>query len=108
MVHENDKLFVKPGLRYSDAVDIFKRSHHLSPDELFKNLLQGCFRCGNTNKYPLTTENPTRFVSRPIKYPKIWEMYGKAISSFWILNEIDFSQDLNHWNERLNEDEKHF
>ena len=40
----------------------------------------------------LLKENPNRFVLFPIKYPKIWEAYKKAESSFWTAEEIDLSK----------------
>ena len=49
-----------------------------------------------------------RFVLFPIKYDEIWKMYKQAEASFWTAEEIDLSQDLNDWEQKLNEDEKHF
>ena len=56
---------------------------------------------------PLLAPNPDRFCMFPIQYPKIWEMYKKAEASFWTAEEVDLSQDLQHWNS-LTDDEKHF
>lgn len=53
-------------------------------------------------------ENKDRFVMFPLKYHDIWEMYKTAEHSFWTAEEIDLAQDLTDWNERLNDDEKHF
>ncbi|RME19819.1 MAG: ribonucleoside-diphosphate reductase [Bacteroidetes bacterium] len=60
----------------------------------------------NTEK--ILQENKDRFVLFPIQYHDIWEMYKKAESSFWTAEEIDLMQDLQDWNNKLNEDEKHF
>ena len=35
-------------------------------------------------------------------------MYKKAEASFWIAEEMDLSKDLHDWNNRLNDDERHF
>lgn len=56
---------------------------------------------------PLLVENPQRFCMFPIKYPEIWEMYKKAEASFWTAEEVDLSEDTQHW-EALTGDEKHF
>jgi ribonucleoside-diphosphate reductase subunit M2 len=56
---------------------------------------------------PLLTPNPDRFCMFPIQYPKIWEMYKKAEASFWTAEEVDLSEDLNHWN-NLTDGERHF
>jgi len=52
--------------------------------------------------------NPNRFVLFPIKYNDIWEMYKTAEHSFWTAEEIDLSQDLTDWDEKLNDDEKYY
>jgi ribonucleoside-diphosphate reductase beta chain len=53
-------------------------------------------------------ENKDRFVMFPLKYHDIWEMYKTAEMSFWTAEEIDLAQDLTDWNEKLNDDERHF
>ncbi len=59
-------------------------------------------------KEPILEENKDRFVLFPIKHKDIWEMYKKAEASFWTAEEIDLSPDLADWNNKLNEEEKHF
>jgi ribonucleoside-diphosphate reductase beta chain len=56
----------------------------------------------------ILTENKNRFVLFPLKYMDIWEMYKTAEHSFWTAEEIDLSQDLTDWNDRLNDDERHY
>lgn len=43
----------------------------------------------------------------PVKYPQIWEMYQKAVSTFWVPEEIDFSRDIDDWNS-LSDNERFF
>jgi len=57
---------------------------------------------------PLLTENPNRFVLFPIEHDDIWSFYKKSEASFWTAEEIDLHQDLSDWENRLNDDEKHF
>ncbi len=57
---------------------------------------------------PILQENKNRFVIFPIKHHDIWEWYKKMEASFWTAEEIDLSQDLNDWNNKLNIDEKYF
>lgn len=42
----------------------------------------------NPELEPLLRENPDRFVIFPIKYPDIWDMYNKAVASFWTVGEV--------------------
>lgn len=53
-------------------------------------------------------ENPNRFVVFPIQHHDIWEYYKKSEASFWTAEEIDLSQDIDDWDNKLNENEKHF
>ncbi len=62
----------------------------------------------NTNIEPLLKDNPNRFVIFPIDYSDIWQYYKKAEGSFWTAEEIDLADDLIHWNEKLDDDERHF
>ena len=55
----------------------------------------------------LLQKSNNRFVLFPIKYQDIYDEYKKAESSFWTVNEIDLSKDLNDW-EKLTENEKYF
>ncbi len=57
---------------------------------------------------PILQENKDRFVLFPIKHHEIWEMYKKAEASFWTAEEIDLNPDLQDWENKLNDDEKHF
>ena len=57
---------------------------------------------------PILKENKDRFVLFPIQHNDIWEMYKKAEASFWTAEEIDLNPDLQDWENKLNDDEKHF
>ena len=57
---------------------------------------------------PILVENKDRFVLFPIQHHDIWEFYKKAEASFWTAEEIDLSQDLKDWNDKMNDNEKHF
>jgi ribonucleoside-diphosphate reductase beta chain len=59
-------------------------------------------------KEHILTENPSRFVVFPLKYNDIWEFYKTAEHSFWSAEEIDLAQDLTDWDEKLNDDERHY
>eukprot|EP01100_Stratorugosa_tubuloviscum_P008872 TRINITY_DN370_c0_g1_i1.p1 TRINITY_DN370_c0_g1~~TRINITY_DN370_c0_g1_i1.p1 ORF type:complete len:478 (+),score=217.71 TRINITY_DN370_c0_g1_i1:33-1466(+) len=57
---------------------------------------------------PILIPNTKRFVLLPIKYHRVWEMYKQAEASFWTVEEVDLTQDLIHWKNKLNEDERYF
>ena len=60
------------------------------------------------NNEHILQENPGRFVLFPLKYHDIWEMYKTAEHSFWTAEEIDLGQDLTDWEEKLNDNERHY
>ena len=57
---------------------------------------------------PILKENKDRFVIFPIKHSDIWNYYKKSQASFWTAEEIDLGQDNEDWNNKLNDDERHF
>lgn len=60
------------------------------------------------NQEPILKDNPGRFVLFPIKYHDIWDFYKKSEASFWTAEEIDLAADLDDWENKLNDDERHF
>lgn len=55
----------------------------------------------------LLQEDPNRLTIFPIKHMSIWNMYKKAVASFWVAEELDLSKDMDDW-ERLTDNERHF
>jgi len=52
-------------------------------------------------------QDDNRYVMFPIKDDNIWQMYKKALESFWRCEEVDLSKDLKDWN-GLTENEQYF
>ena len=57
---------------------------------------------------PMLAPSPDRFVLARIEHPDIWEMYQKALASFWTAKEITLADDLLDWRDKLTGDERHF
>lgn len=53
-------------------------------------------------------ETSRRFVLFPIRHKELWSMYKKAEASFWTAEEIDLSHDSHDWENKLNDNERHF
>lgn len=49
-----------------------------------------------------------RFVLFPIKHHSLWKMYKKHVASFWTVDEVDLSMDRDDWQNKLNDNERHF
>ena len=56
---------------------------------------------------PILRPENHRYVLLPIKYPQLFDLYKKALASFWTVEEVEISSDINDWN-NLNENEQHF
>lgn len=61
-----------------------------------------------TNSEPLLQNTDDRFVMFPIMYNDVWDMYKKAVESFWRAEEVDLSRDIEDWNNKINDDERYF
>ena len=61
----------------------------------------------STTSEPILLENPQRFVIFPIKYEQFWQIYKKAVASFWVAEEINLQDDLEDY-QNLTDNEKHF
>nr|XP_045586496.1 ribonucleoside-diphosphate reductase subunit M2-like [Procambarus clarkii]XP_045587726.1 ribonucleoside-diphosphate reductase subunit M2-like [Procambarus clarkii]XP_045587976.1 ribonucleoside-diphosphate reductase subunit M2-like [Procambarus clarkii]XP_045588488.1 ribonucleoside-diphosphate reductase subunit M2-like [Procambarus clarkii]XP_045589027.1 ribonucleoside-diphosphate reductase subunit M2-like [Procambarus clarkii]XP_045589470.1 ribonucleoside-diphosphate reductase subunit M2-li len=57
---------------------------------------------------PFLIKNPGRFTLFPIKNHDIFKMYKKALASFWTVEEVDLSKDIVDWEQKLNDEERHF
>jgi len=57
---------------------------------------------------PLLTVSPDRHVIFPIQHRDIWEKYKQHSAVIWFAEEVDLSKDMVHWQEKLNENERHF
>lgn len=106
-------------VKVSGVHDIIKRfpdidldSEHVSYFPIFK--VQDDCRLYDTDKFielfgePMLTDNPNRHVLFPVQYPSIWNMYEKALASFWTVNEIDFAGDCQQFDNDLSDNERHF
>ena len=61
----------------------------------------------NETEEPLLIPDEKRFVVLPVKYEDLFEMYKKAVSCFWVSEEVILSKDLTDW-EKLDDNERHF
>jgi ribonucleoside-diphosphate reductase subunit M2 len=55
----------------------------------------------------ILTEDESRFTILPIKYPDLFDMYKRAVASFWVAEEIELAKDISEWN-NLEEKERWF
>lgn len=49
-----------------------------------------------------------RLTIEPIARPDIFAFYTRQVKDFWIADAISFGKDLTDWNEKLNDDQRHF
>ena len=56
----------------------------------------------------LTDNGCRKYTAFPIQYPDLWNMYKKAVASFWTVEEVPLGQDVIDWRDKLNDDERYF
>jgi ribonucleoside-diphosphate reductase beta chain len=57
---------------------------------------------------PILRSNPDRFVIFPIEHQDLWDYYELVKDAMWTEKEVDLSKDLDHWNNKLTENERFF
>lgn len=57
---------------------------------------------------PILVPNDNRFVLFPIEQPDLWEFYEDSLKAMWTVSEVDLSKDIDHWNNKLNDNERFF
>tara|TARA_R110000796_G_scaffold178022_1_gene294791 strand:+ start:543 stop:1526 length:984 start_codon:yes stop_codon:yes gene_type:complete len=57
---------------------------------------------------PILAEDPNRFVIFPIQHDDLWEWYKKQQASIWTAEEIDLSEDIRDWNDKLTDNERYY
>ena len=57
---------------------------------------------------PILQPNDNRFVIFPIQHDDLWEWYKKQQACIWTAEEIDLSEDVVDWNNKLSDDERYF
>jgi ribonucleoside-diphosphate reductase beta chain len=60
-----------------------------------------------TEQELLLTEEDNRLTIFPLKYEHIWELYKRAVASFWTVEELDLSKDIDDW-VTLSDNERYF
>lgn len=57
---------------------------------------------------PILQDSENRYVLLPIKHPKLWELYKRAQSSYWVPEEVDLKSDYDDFMTKMTENERHF
>jgi len=56
----------------------------------------------------IKNSDATRFCVFPIKYHNLWDFYKRHVATFWTVEEVLLTDDLNDWNNKLNDNERYF
>jgi ribonucleoside-diphosphate reductase subunit M2 len=56
---------------------------------------------------PILQPYENRFVMFPIQHHDVWELYKRCVDSFWKVEDVDLSKDLNDW-KKMTEEEQNF
>lgn len=76
-------------------------------DDATGTVIGGYSQLRETLTEPILQASLTRFSAFPIEYPVIYELYKRAVASFWTADEIPLSKDVHDFQE-LTREEQHF
>jgi len=57
---------------------------------------------------PILVPNDNRFVLFPIEHDDLWGFYEESLKAMWTVSEVDLSKDVDHWNNKLTDNERFF
>lgn len=57
---------------------------------------------------PILSLTSQRYTVYPIKYPTIWTNYKSQLIVNWVVEEVDLSTDVDHWNTKLDNNDRKF
>ena len=52
--------------------------------------------------------NPERLGLYPLEKPQVWQFYKDHISTFWTADEVDLTEDVNDWVNKLTDQERYY
>jgi len=61
-----------------------------------------------TNMEPLLCQSEKRMALFPILHDDLWSLYKTSVACFWTVGEVDLSNDLLQWKDKLNSEERQF
>ena len=82
-------------------------SNELKPETSELEKLLNEYTPDLSNEY-LLKEVENRFTLFPIQIPKAFEMYKKAVATFWVVEDVQLGNDISDWDNKLNENERNF
>lgn len=62
----------------------------------------------DSSKEALLKPDTKRFTMYPLEHPDIWALAKKAQSALWVAESLDFHRDLDHWKNKLTDNERFF
>lgn len=57
---------------------------------------------------PILSTKSQQYTVFPIKYPTIWKNYKNQLKLNWVVEEVDLSKDVAHWDKLLSHNDKDF
>jgi ribonucleotide reductase beta subunit family protein with ferritin-like domain len=62
----------------------------------------------NIKLEPILSKSSFRYTVYPIQYKTIWKNYKTQLSINWVVEEVDMSKDIQHWENILSPSDRHF
>lgn len=92
--------FVEPINNSSDSSDHEYMKSYLKYADDFINR--------NVVHEEILSPEKSRYVAFPIKYPDIWNNYKLQEAAFWVAEEVNLSDDVSDWDNKLTDNDRRF
>lgn len=57
---------------------------------------------------PILNPSNKRYAMYPVQYKTIWANYKTQLKNHWVVDEVDMSKDIDQWNNKLADSDRHF
>jgi ribonucleoside-diphosphate reductase beta chain len=93
--------------RWDTYPQVFKNGTHIGGLDELEADLASTASSAPPGQCVVLTPSTARFTAFPVEHPDLWELYKRAVASFWTADEISLAKDVSEF-ELLTPSERHF
>jgi ribonucleoside-diphosphate reductase subunit M2 len=110
----NDENFQQYLTDTSDDIKFIEEENEFIGEEITEPYLPSYrkyandFMSAEIRKEPILSTTSERYTVYPVQYQTIWKNYKKQLQCNWVVEEVDLSKDVAHWEKILSVNDKKF
>lgn len=110
LIKNNDDFFVES----MENINFIEEIDEIENEEMTETYLSAYRKYANEfmdleiKKEPILSTTSERYTVYPIQYKTIWKIYKKELQCNWVVEEVDLSKDIAHWETFLSFNDKKF